>query len=73
MAERERMLRLSKLHQTSGAGVSMVSKRWICRFIGHKYERGRYPDSGDDGGWYLKCKRCQHEKAAKRDERPLRF
>ena len=39
-----------------------MSKRWICRIIGHKYQRFPYPGSGGAGGHYLRCSRCGRER-----------
>jgi hypothetical protein len=39
-----------------------MSKRWICRLVGHNYRRYPYPGSGAAGGHYLKCHRCHRER-----------
>ncbi len=37
-------------------------KRVLCVVIGHNYVAARYQGSGDDGGRYLHCVRCRHDK-----------
>ena len=38
------------------------SPRWVCRIRGHHYVTKRTPNNLDDGGTYLVCERCNHEK-----------
>lgn len=56
------MLAPSPLLVGGASGAWTMSKRWICRIIGHRYVRTRYPGSGDDGGYYLVCKRCGNQR-----------
>lgn len=46
----------------SSTGVPTMSKRWICRMVRHRYVPVPLPNSGDDGGFLLRCARCAHEK-----------
>ena len=51
----------------SSRSEANMSKRWMCRLVGHKYRRYRYPGSGDAGGQYLLCHRCHKER---NDDKP---
>jgi hypothetical protein len=45
-----------------------MARRWICRIVRHQYIAERLPDSGDDGGFVLRCRRCGHERQARQGE-----
>jgi hypothetical protein len=39
-----------------------MPERWICRVVGHRYDHVRYPDSDVPEGYFLRCRRCGHER-----------
>lgn len=40
----------------------MNAMRLICLVLAHRYEKVHFPDSDAPGEYYVRCRRCGHER-----------